>query len=911
MTRRHPPALLLAVLFSLAFSFLAVPVHGQGLHYTDAEVQAWRERAQTGPYLNDWSRIVSNKDAFMSNPGGDRWGGYDGSGCVPKHANIEPRSIGFKLRDAAFYSLVQDDARVRDVVYDALIRQINEPGADFSVRRTWCLNDNRLYDINPGFVIAEWATRVLFTYDYIRPFLSDSEKAPIEKWLSDAAYYFRINGDESIVGMYSDWEAGVLNSNGRSKAQSCDTDWSGDMGRTYKGGPRVCTLGKYFNNRRAHMTRFYALTGILLGESVPKTWAKRWVKEYVKYHVYPDRSLTELHRGHGKNAALGWAYAFQTYGDVMDIVDTFARHGDTSLYDFSTSDGGGSTAGGPKTVKTPADFFVATSEGDWRIYNWNTSTSTQNLIDGVWYSDNYYAFDVWLAQYNLYWRDAKVKEAYLDPGPRNKQGTTQPREPLFDAMGSGKAYPGKLFMFGQLEGKVHPYSGSTSEPKEPEPEPEPEAPSGNLADESTHTDDSGTFHDQNPLEGFWDGDVSGSLGTSPGSNRASAFWVEYDLGERYDLTEVRLHGDDDGSWVSTSFTVAVKDDAADAYEPIIEGRSASGNRWFTEQLSGVQARFVRVNVKGDASINTVQAREFEVYGTPSDGSGDDGDSGSSTTWTSRDVGAVRAKGSTERANGKVTVAGSGRDIWHSRDEFHFSYQKLEGDGTVTARVDEQSRTHPWAKAGVMIRETLKPGSKHAMTVVTPGHGTAFQRRTKTRGTSDHSADDIGPWVRIQRRGNVLTSYASSDGRQWKALGSVQINMGSTAYAGLAVTSHSDGDLSTAVFSHVSISTDEDVVGAQLLATIKAALPPVFRVGQNYPNPFGSSTTISYQLPEAAEVRVEVYDALGRRIATLVDAHQTAGQYDVDFEADTLPSGVYFYRVRAGEYEETRQMVVVR
>lgn len=217
------------------------------------------------------------------------------------------------------------------------------------------------------------------------------------------------------------------------------------------------------------MTAFYAQVGIMLDDATMKSWAKRWVQEYIKYHVYPDSTLNELHRGHNNNAAHGWAYAASTYGKIMDIVDSFARVGDASLYEFATSAGAGPTQGGTKSVKTPAAFYVTTTEGTWLIYNWDTSQTVENLIDGVWYPQNYYAYDVWLAQPNIYWGDPKITAAYLDPGPKNKQGTTQNRERDHSWMGSGKAYPAKLFMFGQMEGKVWPYPlpGGDSIPPSP------------------------------------------------------------------------------------------------------------------------------------------------------------------------------------------------------------------------------------------------------------------------------------------------------------------------------------------------------------------------------------------------------------------------------------------------------------
>jgi hypothetical protein len=80
---------------------------------------------------------------------------------------------------------------------------------------------------------------------------------------------------------------------------------------------------------------------------------------------------------------------------------------------------------------------------------------------------------------------------------------------------------------------------------------------------------------------------------------------------------------------------------------------------------------------------------------------------------------------------------------------------------------------------------------------------------------------------------------------------------------------------------------------------------------NYPNPFNSSTTIEYGLPVRGHVMVEIYDLLGRRVDTLVDSEQEAGRYQVTWDAANRSSGVYFYRIRAGDYEDTRRMALLK
>lgn len=90
-----------------------------------------------------------------------------------------------------------------------------------------------------------------------------------------------------------------------------------------------------------------------------------------------------------------------------------------------------------------------------------------------------------------------------------------------------------------------------------------------------------------------------------------------------------------------------------------------------------------------------------------------------------------------------------------------------------------------------------------------------------------------------------------------------------------------------------------------------AVPPAFSLGQNYPNPFNPSTTISYQLAAASEVHLVVYDLLGREVAVLVNEKQPAGNHRVKWEAGRSSSGVYFYRLTAGSFRETRKMLVIR
>jgi photosystem II stability/assembly factor-like uncharacterized protein len=85
----------------------------------------------------------------------------------------------------------------------------------------------------------------------------------------------------------------------------------------------------------------------------------------------------------------------------------------------------------------------------------------------------------------------------------------------------------------------------------------------------------------------------------------------------------------------------------------------------------------------------------------------------------------------------------------------------------------------------------------------------------------------------------------------------------------------------------------------------------FSLSQNYPNPFNPSTVISYQLPIIGFVTLKVYDILGREVATLVNEEKPAGEYEVEFYGSELTSGIYFYQLKAGQYSETRKMVLMK
>jgi len=154
----------------------------------------------------------------------------------------------------------------------------------------------------------------------------------------------------------------------------------------------------------------------------------------------------------------------------------------------------------------------------------------------------------------------------------------------------------------------------------------------------------------------------------------------------------------------------------------------------------------------------------------------------------------------------ITMTGAGADIWSTSDHFHYAYKRLSGVGSITAKVVSMTNTNNSAKAGVMIRESLEPGSAHAMMNIQPINEVQFLRRLEMgfESETDGQGEISTPvWVRLTRSGNTLTGDYSVDGATWETLGSATIPMVLDVYIGLIVCSHDSNATCTAEFSDVT------------------------------------------------------------------------------------------------------------
>ena len=184
-------------------------------------------------------------------------------------------------------------------------------------------------------------------------------------------------------------------------------------------------------------------------------------------------------------------------------------------------------------------------------------------------------------------------------------------------------------------------------------------------------------------------------------------------------------------------------------------------------------------------------------------------------WRTADIGSVAITGSASFSNSTFVVAGSGGDIWETEDAFRYVCRGAGGDEEIVAKVESVQNTHPWAKAGLMIRETMAADAASAGVFVTPSNGVSFQWRTSPGAPTVNvyrTGLGVPCWVKLTQTSNSFRAYYSMDGTNWTGLGAAQRTVTTSSLTlGMAVTSHSNGTNCTATFSHVRTGPPEKAV----------------------------------------------------------------------------------------------------
>jgi hypothetical protein len=168
--------------------------------------------------------------------------------------------------------------------------------------------------------------------------------------------------------------------------------------------------------------------------------------------------------------------------------------------------------------------------------------------------------------------------------------------------------------------------------------------------------------------------------------------------------------------------------------------------------------------------------------------------------------------------GTITMSGAGHDIWDAADDFRFACKSLTGNASIVVKVESltntnTTNTNTWAKAGVMIRQSLDADSKFAYMVVSYGSGVSFGYRqvvAATPGSTTQTGVAAPQWVKLTRAGDAFTAQYSADGKTWLDVKNTDgtvvtqtVTMTGPVYIGLCVTSHNAATATVAVMSGVA------------------------------------------------------------------------------------------------------------
>ena len=174
-------------------------------------------------------------------------------------------------------------------------------------------------------------------------------------------------------------------------------------------------------------------------------------------------------------------------------------------------------------------------------------------------------------------------------------------------------------------------------------------------------------------------------------------------------------------------------------------------------------------------------------------------------WKAKDIGKALKGGQLIDKN-SWTFYGGGDDIWNSKDQFRFAYQKIKNDFELTIKVDSLKNTHPYAKAGLMIRRNLYDNSAHGIINFFPSGNTEYGFRVNNRETmqavSGPSVDWSDARLKLNKIGNIVNFYVLKEDK-WRKIGEMDISKwGKSFYVGIATLSHDNSQLTKAQYSDI-------------------------------------------------------------------------------------------------------------
>lgn len=209
----------------------------------------------------------------------------------------------------------------------------------------------------------------------------------------------------------------------------------------------------------------------------------------------------------------------------------------------------------------------------------------------------------------------------------------------------------------------------------------------------------------------------------------------------------------------------------------------------------------------------------------------------------------------------------------------------------------------YSKLPLSYKEAWKDTSSYSLTV----SGTQVTQTVQVQDTVDGYGTLKTPsgnikCLRIKRETTTITSVAGF--KSTSHTGSINFVTKSGAEIAATIQLDASGNPISAQYTESTLIT-----GIKNQASDN--IPQKYKLEQNYPNPFNPTTVIKYQLKKAGNVKLDVYNLLGQKVATLVNTNQTAGLHRVTFDADNLNSGIYFYKIEAGNFTQTKKMMLIK
>ncbi len=262
--------------------------------------------------------------------------------------------------------------------------------------------------------------------------------------------------------------------------------------------------------------------------------------------------------------------------------------------------------------------------------------------------------------------------------------------------------------------------------------------------------------------------------------------------------------------------------------------------------------------------------------------------------------------------------------------FSQDFYVLVGNGTIALSDNAESGIGNWTVTGAWSVHTDSYHSASHSFAYAPYSANADG--SLTLATPFNSTSTPVLFLTFWQRYDLENSYdfgavevSSDNGTTWQTVASYTGTNLTWTQQSFNITNYSAGSSQVKIRFHLTSDAGvqnqgwwvDDITLTDYCGTLTgvnqthSGTPVTFALNQNYPNPFNPSTTIKFQLPKQAYVTIKVYDILGRLVATLVNENKEAGFYNVNFDASNLASGLYIYKIEAGDFTDTKKMMLIK